>query len=282
MDKLDFTDLADAPLPDVVSALERMMVAGAEPQAMEALGALLVHRILHLLREASRVAIADECLALDRFLVTEVGRAAKRAHPAWFGAWSAFADLLTEAARRSDPAAVESILRMDDGHGRRVLEFLAEQGEAMPRKVLRDRLGLSESHLSHVLGDLFEADLIVKEQRGREVMLELGPVGRDVVNRAVMPPWTTAVMERVLAEKRGEPATLSAVAFQRTLLSAGAPPVVARRMAAAFGETDDRRHARRFIEELQSHDLHFASVTDRFRGRPAEAFAGRPDKSAAA
>jgi FixJ family two-component response regulator len=77
-----------------------------------------------------------------------------------------------------------------------VLEILAERGSAVPRSEIRKRLDLSESNLSHLLRDLHEADLITRHREtGREIVLDLGPVGRDIVQRSVAPKWVQAVIE---------------------------------------------------------------------------------------
>jgi DNA-binding MarR family transcriptional regulator len=128
---------------------------------------------------------------------------------------------------------VDSILRSQGGHGRAVLEMLAEHGGPISRRAVRERLEITESHLSHVLRDLAEADLIVRSRLGREVALDLGPVGREVVERSVAPAWVSYLCDRIKhissLELRIEPETLTA-----ELLRRGAPSrTVARQLAEA-------------------------------------------------
>ena len=106
-----------------------------------------------------------------------------------FGGLSAIARLLSAAAERADPAAVESILRNHKDRGQRVLGVIASRREPIPRALLRRQLGMSESHLSHVLRELEEADLVVRYPSGRQVMVDLAATGREVVERPVLPKW---------------------------------------------------------------------------------------------
>lgn len=74
--------------------------------------------------------------------------------------------------------------RSHKGRWRRVLELLAAAGGTMRRAVLKERLdALSESHLSHLLRDLEEAEMIVRRrpERSREVLVELRSAGREIV-----------------------------------------------------------------------------------------------------
>ena len=141
----------------------------------------------------------------------------------------------------------------------------------MRRSEVRATLQLSESHLSHVLHDLVEADLVERVPQGREVALELGPVGREVVQQAVLPAWVQRVAD-VLDNARTEGAapppseTLSA-----QLVADGAPSrLVAHRLAEAVagpgtsGVLGSRAeaNARRLIEQIR--DPQFLAVSQSF------------------
>jgi DNA-binding transcriptional ArsR family regulator len=225
----------NASFEELVPVLERIAAAVGDRGRVDAAGGLVLHRALRLLRDGSRAEILKEGLALDGFLGSAAGEAVKAAQPDLYWGWAGLSALLGEAARRSDRAAVESILRSHDGRGRAVLELLAERGAPVRRGELRERLGLSESHLSHVLRDLEEADLIERMQAGREVVIELGPVGRDVAQRALLPEWVShlaGVLQRARMGAAGERPTVEALADE--LSKRGAPSrLVAQRLAEA-------------------------------------------------
>jgi DNA-binding transcriptional ArsR family regulator len=231
----DLTAFVDAPMAEIVPALQAA-VRDAGPPSLEQAGALIRDRTLDLLREGSRGQILDEGLALDRFLSSPEGRALARNAPEVFGAWSGLAALLAEAARRSDRPAVESILRSHKGYGQTILEILAARGAPVSRSEIRERLGLSESHLSHVLRDLDEADLIARVREGRDILLDLGPIGRDVVEGAVLPAWLTFIVQLLGDWRRGGRAKArDAKAIEAELMARGAPSsLAARRLAEAL------------------------------------------------
>ena len=185
----DLTGLGDADFETEIRPLLEILAADPQPRPARRVRAVLLDRTLTRLRAASRSEIADEAYALHRFLDSEAGETLARTGPELFGGLSAIARLLSAAADRADPAAVESILRNHKGRGQQVLEVLAGRGEPIPRAVLRRRLGMSESHLSHVLRELEEADLVVRYPSGKEVMVDLAATGREVVERSVLPSW---------------------------------------------------------------------------------------------
>src|SRR3954468_1612000 len=177
-----FSNLDDVPSGEVASLVEQA-AAEADPETLGRLTDLLLDRALRLLREGSREEILDEALAISAGVSGETGRLLKERNPETFGAWAALDDLLAEAARRSDRAAVPSLLKSTEGRRMAILELLAGEGRAVPRAEIRRRLSFPEAHLSHLLRDLEEADLVVRyrPEKSREVLVELGPVGREVV-----------------------------------------------------------------------------------------------------
>lgn len=187
---LELSGLDGAPFEELRPHLESL-AASPEHQALEqVLTALLLDRCLRQLRRGARSEIAEECLQLSRFLESPAGEALRVARPELHGSWGAFADLLAEAAGRSAPDAVDSILRNHKGRGQQVLEILAEQETPLRRSVLRERLGgFSESQLSHLLRDLEECELIVRyrPEGSKEVLVELGALGRE----RIVPAKTT-------------------------------------------------------------------------------------------
>lgn len=221
-----FSTLDDAPAGEVAPLMERAAAEG-DPETLSRLTDLLLDRSLRLLRDGSREEILDEALAVSGGVSGEAGRLLKERSPETFGAWTALDDLLAEAARRSDQAAVPSLLKSTEGRGMAILELLAGEGRAVPRAEIRRRLSLAEAHLSHLLRDLEEADLIVRHrpQGAREVLVELGPVGRDVVSQSVLPDWLKRLDEASTRIAAGSP--LDSAALIQELQEAGAPSELA-------------------------------------------------------
>ncbi|HEX3131886.1 MAG TPA: winged helix DNA-binding protein [Thermoanaerobaculia bacterium] len=227
-----FADLDDAPSQEIGRLVERAAME-ADPTTLKVATALLFDRALLLLREGSRQEILDEALAVSRGISYEAGSALRKTNPETFGAWSALDKLLGEAARRSDRAAVPSLLR--GTHGPAVLELLAGEGRALPRAVIRKRLDLGEAHLSHLLRDLEEANLIVRyrPEKSKEVFVELGPAGREVVSQSVLPPWLERLEETLQALAAG--ARIQSETLAQELEANGAPSrLAAQRLAKAI------------------------------------------------
>lgn len=224
----------NAPIGELRSVLEQAATKATDRVLVDAVGGLVLHRTLRLLREESRQQILAEGIALDEFLYSAPGEALKAAQPDLYWGWVGLSALLGEAARRSDRGAVESILGSQSSHGRALLELLAERGGAVRRGDVRVRLGLSESHLSHVLRDLAEADLIERTQVGREVALKLGPVGRDMVQRSLLPEWVRHLADLLSDQARGEPLP-ARDDVETALMERGAPSrLVVERLAEAL------------------------------------------------
>jgi len=181
---LDVSALAEPGARDLRPYLEALAADPANEALADMLGALLGHRTIYLLRRGSRIELVDESIELADFLESEAGEGLRDALPELHASWSALEDLLAKAADRSDRDAVDSILLSHRGRGQTVLQLLAEQGRPVRRAEIRLALGedVSDSLVSHLLRDLEEADLIVRfRPRGsKEVLVELGPVGRDV------------------------------------------------------------------------------------------------------
>ena len=251
-----FSDLDDSPSAEVAPLIQRAVLE-ADAKTLESLTDLLLDRALRLLREGSRQEILDEALAVSQGVSGKAGHALHERSQETFGAWSALADLLGEAARRSDRAAVPSLLRSTQGHGLAILELLAGEGRAVLRAEIRRRLNLAEAHLSHLLRDLQEADLIIRyrPEGGKEVLVELGPVGREVVSQSVLPPWLERLIQSL--ETIAADAPVDAEALARDLHEAGAPSrLAAERLAEAVAALTRAgslsfAKARRFAERME-------------------------------
>lgn len=200
MDKVlsdDFSAFFDSSISEM--PLERLIDDNLTQEDLEQVTGLLLNRVLHLLREASTTAILEECMDLNRFIESTVGQSVKSQRPDYFGRWAGIAELLSEAAQRVDAAAVSSILLAHKGYGQKILEILAAATTSLPRSQIRKHLEISESHLSHILSDLDEASLIVRRRldNSREVTIDLGPLGREIVDRSIFPSWISVVIDHI-------------------------------------------------------------------------------------
>lgn len=228
----DPTAHALSTLPEI---LADFAAPNPSPKETSLLGWLLVHRGLHLLRVESREQIETEYVAISKFLDSRTAAVVREAQPEAFGAWTFLSDLLGEAAKRSDSAAVNSILLDHQGHGKRVLEVLAEAGQAVSRSALRTALNISESHLSHLLRELEEADLICRYRSGREISIELGSTGRAAVQERVLPQWLDLVLSALDRLESMSPSQLQPL--KRQLIQAGIPSeLAATRVAEAIAD----------------------------------------------
>lgn len=241
----DLTGRQRVPFEDIAGYLDALAEGRGDAKDERALNGLLRSRTLRLLRQGSREEISEEAVQLSRFLESESGKALGRVRAELYGGWCAFADLLIAAGHRRDAAAVDSILRSYGGNARRLLEFLAGRGAgretgddtpiAVPRSEVKKHLELSESHLSHLLRDLEESDLVFRYRvpKGREVMVELGPLGQRVVNTKVFPSWVTYLVDRIADPDENR---LDTDAIRRELVERGAPSeAVARELAEVLG-----------------------------------------------
>ncbi len=296
---LNLSGLAFAPMDQIATLLESL---GPQPTPKEARAftALLSDRTLDLVRRAPRDEIAAASHALNRFLTGASGLALKDKTPGLHGQWRGFAELLSNAAEKRNRAAADAILLSSGKRGRQVLEILAESPDPVPRRTIRSRLGeFDESHLSHVLRELEEADLIIRSQPdgSKEVMVELGPTGREVVDQSVLPKWIAAFADECARRASALRATATNALVAR-LVEAGAPSalaakrlveavapmpmlVVAENPAPAYGADRRRRLAeagRRFNENEERRGAKVipfrASMAVRLDERPRAAFGG--------
>lgn len=225
-------DLHRAPSTEMGELVERA-AKEADERILTLVTALLVDRALNLAREGSRRELLEEALAVAGGISGECGEALWHRDRKTFGAWTAVNHLLAEAGRRSDPAAVKSILL--SGRGRDILELLArEKHRPVPRAEIRQRLILGEAQLSHLLRDLEEADLILRyrESGSREVLVELGRVGRQYVSESILPDWIARLARAADDSARG--VVLNAADLTRDLVKAGAPSEAAAEQLAAI------------------------------------------------
>jgi DNA-binding transcriptional ArsR family regulator len=220
LDPAFLSDLDGVPVSEVTPHVEVVAREGS-PAALKTLTGVFLDRALHVLRDGSRRDLLEEALAVSRGISGEPGHLLRQRDAATYGAWVALDNLLGEAGRRSDRDAVPSILKNTHGLGLRVLEILAKDGIPVARSRIREKLELTESHLSHLLYNLEEADLVVRFRQGKEVQVKLGPVGQDLVKTAVYPAWVESLLGAMQRANRGE--QLEVVALTDELVKAGAP-----------------------------------------------------------
>jgi DNA-binding MarR family transcriptional regulator len=196
----------DASFAEILPYLKTLSREPEREKMAGVLSALLLDRTLHLLRRGSRRELADECWHLSEFLESKAGEELLKARPDVHGGWGAFADLTSEAAQRCDRAAVDSILLSHRGRGGKLLELLARQPDkpvrrAEIRAALQEAEGseVSDPLISHLLRDLEEADLIFRyrPEGSKEVLVELGPIGREVVKTQILPTWVEYLIARL-------------------------------------------------------------------------------------
>lgn len=121
--------------------------------------------------------------------------------------------------------------------GRSVLELLAAEGQAVSRSAIKRRLGVAESHLSHLLHDLEATGMIVRRraEKGREVLVDLGPEGHRVVAASLLPRWVDRLAGLIAGTGKEPLRALDTVAGE--LVAAGAPSrAAAERLAQALAE----------------------------------------------
>lgn len=259
-----FADLDGAPTAELAPLVTRAAREG-DQATLASLSALLVDRALNLVREGSRNDLLEEALAVSGGISGDAGEALRERDPETLGAWSALDHLLAEAGRRSDPAAVKSILL--SGRGREILELLAtENHRPVPRAEIRQRLDLGEAQLSHLLRDLEEADLILRyrEEGSREVLVELGRVGREYVSHSILPDWIERLAKA--KERLAGGAKVNVSDLARDLVKAGAPSVAAAEQLAALVAKTEPVEEKAEESEGRSNILRFVQGVRALRG----------------
>jgi DNA-binding MarR family transcriptional regulator len=271
----ELPDLDDAPFEEIEPVLS-VLAGDLSPEdpgflnlAREVRG-LLLDRALNLLRTGSRTEINAEAYAFHRFLESAAGKGLLDKAPGVHGGFLAIADLLSGAGDRADFAAVDSILRSHKGRGQAILELLAQRGEAVKRSIIRGQLAVSESHLSHILREMEEADLLVRYRRtqGREVLVELAPTGREYVERSVLPEWIRYLEQHLDALVEGKVESWDVKAVAKTLVESGAPSeIAAARLSASLGKLVAWAGPSASRQPSHTSDRHLEAIQDRQNSR---------------
>ena len=214
----DLSELDEEPAQELGALFERALAEG-DDRVRRTLRGLLIDRALRALRQGTRDDLQEESLLVSQTVSEETGEQLRERDPETFGAFSYLHSLLSEAGRRSDRAAVTGILRGTRGPA--ILELVASEGRPVRRSEILRRLGLDEAQLSHLLRDLEEAELIRRYRQGQNIWVELGPVGREVVETEILPAWTQRLLTEIDSVRRGRPTPPET--FSGELEAAGAP-----------------------------------------------------------
>lgn len=173
--------------------------ATAEPMAstqrLTIIAQLVVGAAVRLIRGGGREDLANAGTALSEYLASASARAAERMAAGPHGDIVGLLPVLTVATSAASSGGSEMVLRSWGGRAEEVVQMLhAAPTHMLPRASLRNRLGVSESYLSHLLSDLEQAHLIerVGQPGRRSVEIHLGPLGRQLLEssdlHAVAPP----------------------------------------------------------------------------------------------
>ncbi len=192
-----FHTVPPAEIGDVVKSA----VAETDVDVLEAWTSLFRNRALRLIRCGSTSELREESVTLNRHLYSAAGRELLSRDPSSHARLQMIADMLGEAAQRSDTVFVSAVLSSHNKYARPSLEMLARAGtDGVPRqKILTDLRIPSESYLSHILADFEKADLVIKLRRSgtKGVRVAIGSAGRDFVNQQLLPQWFLSVVDIV-------------------------------------------------------------------------------------
>lgn len=226
----DLSRLAGAPLAEVVPLLPRASRTTEDERLR--LTAVLVDRVVDVLRGGSRKDAIDDALALETWLASPEGAELDAAAPRLWGEWKSIARVLARAGRRFDRLAMDSIRRSHPTYGDAVLRALhAAPGQSLPRQRLLQQVRASgagakcsDSQLSHLLRDFEAVGLVLRlsEPDRRAVTVELGPVGREVARKEFGAPSESAAA-REAARQRFVEETQDLLASYRELRPEAAP-----------------------------------------------------------
>lgn len=187
--------------------------------------ALFRNRALNLIRRGSSLALRREAAVLNRQLYSPTGRELQQRDPAHHARLGTIAEMLSTAGQRTDTAFLNAVLSSHSKYAQRILELLARAGsDGLPRRELMAKLGVQESHLSHILADLEKANVIVRLRRDgtKEVRVTLDAAGRDLVNEQLEPHWFVAAAQVLDDVARGHAAP-SATKLSNLLEKANVP-----------------------------------------------------------
>jgi hypothetical protein len=190
--EVDLLDLRGADLDGILQAVDALAGASGptSPGRLAIAVELAVDELVRLVRQADLAELRAATATLQRYVSGPRGTALEAVAPDALDQLDGLLPVLAAAASPSSRAGADMVLRSWDGRPREVVEHLAAvTGHRLPRARLREQLGISESHLSHLLADLEAAGLAerVRTPGRRAVDVVLGPVGLRMADEGLVP-----------------------------------------------------------------------------------------------
>jgi len=221
-------------------------MADESDEAVDAAIAMLRNRALRLLRTGSSSDLCNEAEVLNRYLYSRLGRQLQSRSAEVHARLRTIADMLSEASRRVDSVFLSAVLSSHKKYAEKILEILSPAGtDGVPRQKLLGELEIEQSHLSHVLADLEDADVIVRYRHPgkKEVRVAIGPAGRELIATTLMPAWFLRAADYLQAAIAGS-AIPSASKVVSEMQKAEVPSrIVTDRVIQLLGDIGNRRKA---------------------------------------
>jgi DNA-binding MarR family transcriptional regulator len=176
----DLFSLARADIRELLAALQEDETLNERPDGVPTRAAqiagLIVAETIRLIRVGTRVQLAEAGDAIAQMLVRRNGTRLAESQPHAHELLSAASTALCAAVAPSSSGGEITVLRSWGEKSKRAVAYVSDApDQAMPRSRLKERLGLTESNLSHMLAELEAAALIVRVRTGRTVTVHLGP-----------------------------------------------------------------------------------------------------------
>lgn len=183
-------DASGAPAEAVAEARSRG--ESGEPGAFEALDRELRKHVLRCLQDG------EGGEAIEDALEQAAWWARARGETSWRARWEQLLELL-EDGRELPSRAADLHALAPTGRAAEVLQALARLGGPVRRDSLREAVGVSQAHLSNLLGKLEKAGHVTRRKgAGREVWVLLAPRGREVLS--LLPERQVTVAAKQQAE----------------------------------------------------------------------------------
>jgi DNA-binding transcriptional ArsR family regulator len=111
--------------------------------------------------------------------------------------WAELRDVLSEASMLREPSAALSVVRGNRGRNAGILSVIQAAGGTIDRRKILDALSgsvateLSDSHLSHALTQMENANLLEREKHGNSVVVKITVLGSEALRdqSVVQTPW---------------------------------------------------------------------------------------------
>ena len=170
---------------DQLAELATTALRNNDLQTLRQLDTAFHHFFFNEVRRGSEETRAEFVLGMIRILESAEARAKPRADEVQqlLTRWEHL-NLLTEAFRRNVDAVdgASNLIRSRE-HADRLVALVAASGAGIPAGDLAEGLGISPPHLSKLLRELEQCDVIERHPAGRKVYVCLGLVGQLLVER---------------------------------------------------------------------------------------------------